>query len=97
MSPLDRARDSCHPPRARGQHSPGDQHGGVVVGYAVLGDGVPVAVPVDDGFLPLAEAVQGFPGVVVDLQRGLEWKQWERVIPGKLWWEGTAHSVPAER
>lgn len=60
-----------------------------MVGDAVLRDGVPVAVPVHDGFLPLAEAVQGFPGVVVDLQGGLQWKQQESVFPGKPRWEGT--------
>lgn len=72
-----------------GQSSPGDEHSGVVVGDAVLWDGIPVAIPVHNGFLPLAEAVQGFPGVVVDLQGGLQWKQQESVFPGKLWWEGT--------
>lgn len=51
---------------------PGDQHCGVVVGDAVLWDSVPIAVPVHNGFLPLAEAVQGFPGVVVNLQGGLK-------------------------
>lgn len=47
--------------------SPGDKYCGVVVGNTVVRDGVPVAVAVQDGFLPLTEAVQGLPCVVVDL------------------------------
>ena len=43
-----------------------------MVSDAVVGDGVAVAVAVLDGFLPLAEAVQRLPSVVVDLQRRLE-------------------------
>ena len=67
-----------------GSALPGDQHCSVVVGYAILGDSIPIAVPVHNGFLPLAEAVQGFPSVVVNLQCGLEWKQYDSVFPGKL-------------
>lgn len=54
---------------------PGDQHCRVMAGDAVLRDSVSIAVPVHDGFLPLAEAVQGLPGMVVNLQSGLEGKQ----------------------
>lgn len=42
-----------------------------MVGYAILGDSIPIAIPVHNGFLPLAEAVQGFPSMVVNLQCGL--------------------------
>lgn len=52
--------------------SPGDEHGGVVVSDPVVWDGVSVAAAVLDAFLPFAEAVQGLPGVVVDLQRWLQ-------------------------
>jgi hypothetical protein len=38
-----------------------------VVSDAVVWDGVPVAIPVLDGLLPLTEAVQGLPCMVVDL------------------------------
>ena len=47
--------------------SPCDEHCGVMVRYAIIRDGVPVAIPVLDGFLPLTEAVQRLPCVVVDL------------------------------
>lgn len=43
-----------------------------MLGDAGVGDGVAVAVPVLYGLLPLAEAVQGLPRVVVYLQRRLE-------------------------
>lgn len=67
-----------------GASLPGDQHRGVVVSYAILRDSIPVAIPVHNGFLPFAEAVQGFPGVVVNLQCGLEWKQYNSMFPEKL-------------
>lgn len=57
---------------ALGGGSPGDEHGGVVVSDAVVWDGVAVAAPVLDGLLPLAEAVQGLPGMVVELQGRLQ-------------------------
>lgn len=47
---------------------PGDQDSGIVVGYAILWNGVPIAVWVDDGLLPFAKAVKGLPSMVVDLQ-----------------------------
>ena len=37
------------------------------MGDAVVRDGVSVAAAVLDGLLPLAEAVQGLPGMMVDL------------------------------
>lgn len=39
-----------------------------MVGDAVVWYGVPIAAPVLDGFLPLAETVQRLSSVVVDLQ-----------------------------
>lgn len=58
--PLQRERrgTSCPAgvPPAQGR-SPGDEHGGVVVSDPVVWDGVTVAAPVLDGFLPLTEAV----------------------------------------
>lgn len=55
-----------------------------MVGYAILRDSIPVAIPVHNGFLPLAEAVQGFSSMVVNLQCGLEWKQYNSMFPEKL-------------
>lgn len=46
---------------------PGDQNSSVVIGNAIVRDGIPVAVTVHDGLLPLAEAVEGLAGMVVDL------------------------------
>jgi len=49
-------------------YRPGDEHRRVVVRDAVVRDGVSIATAVLDGLLPLAEAVEGLPRVMVDLQ-----------------------------
>lgn len=56
---------------SRPHPSPRDEHCCVMVGHAVLRNGIAMAAAVHDGFLPLTEAVQGLSGMVSDLQGGL--------------------------
>lgn len=58
-------------PRSLPRPSPRDEHRRVMVGHAVLRNGIAMAAAVHDGLLPLTKAVQGLPGVVGDLQGGL--------------------------
>lgn len=58
-------------PRSLPRPSPRDEHRRVMVGHAVLWNGIAMAAAVHDGLLPLTKAVQGLPGVVGNLQGGL--------------------------
>ena len=51
---------------------PSDKHSVVMMGHSVFRNAVSISMVREDGLLPLAEAVQGLIGMVVDLQVRLD-------------------------